>query len=425
MSMSILVVGSGAREHALVWKLAQSERAGRLFAAPGNAGTATLAENLDVPASDVDGIVAAVEQYDIDLVVVGPEAPLAAGLADALRARGRVVFGPSAAGARIESSKAWAKELMVAEGVPTARAVVCDSLPAALTELEEMVAPVVVKADGLAAGKGVVVCQTHAEASEALRSMLADYALGDAGTRVLIEECLVGPEVSFLALTDGETIVPLVPACDYKRAFDGDEGPNTGGMGAYSPTALVGPAMAARIVDEVLRPVVRGMAAQGIDYRGVLYAGLMLTADGPKVIEFNCRFGDPETQVILPLLDADLVELCAATADGRLAEVDKPTWRRGACVGVVVAAGGYPGPYPSGCSIDGLDALPEGGVVFHAGTVSRGDETVTAGGRVLTAVGCGEDMAAARDLAYVTASAVGFDGAFYRSDIALREIAPA
>jgi len=421
-AMSILVVGSGAREHALVWKLAQSERGGRLFAAPGNAGTRALAESLEVAATDIDGVVAAVEERDIDLVVVGPEAPLAAGLADALREKGRAVFGPSAAGARIESSKAWAKALMVAEGVPTARAVDCDSLPQALTALEEMDGPVVVKADGLAAGKGVVVCQTRADAVDALTAMLRDGSLGEAGARVLIEECLTGPEVSFLALTDGDAIVPLVPACDYKRVFDGDEGPNTGGMGAYSPTTLVEPAMAARIVDEIVRPVVTGMAARGIEYRGVLYAGLMLTADGPKVIEFNCRFGDPETQVILPLLDADLAELCAATAAGRLAEVETPAWHPGACVGVVVASGGYPGPYQSNIPIGGLDALPAGGIVFHAGTARLGDETTTAGGRVLTAVGCGADMAAARDLAYATAAAVRFDGAFYRRDIALREI---
>lgn len=421
MPMSVLVVGSGAREHALVWKLSQSPLAGRIYAAPGNAGTRGLADNIELAATDVAGIVAAVEQRDIDLVVVGPEAPLAAGLADALRERGRAVFGPSAAGARIESSKAWAKDLMVADGVPTARAVVCDSLPEALTALEELDGAVVVKADGLAAGKGVVVCQTRTEAEATLRSMLDHHALGEAGSRVLIEECLVGPEVSFLALVDGETVVPLAPACDYKRALDADEGPNTGGMGAYSPTALVDAALSARILDEIIRPVVRGMAARGIDYRGVLYAGLMLTADGPKVIEFNCRFGDPETQVILPLLDADLVELCAAAAEGRLADVAPPSWRPGACVGVVVAAGGYPGAYPTGRPIDGLARLPAGGLVFHAGTKDADGTTVTAGGRVLTAVGCGADMAAARALAYATVNAVSFDDAFCRSDIALRE----
>ena len=420
--MRILVVGSGAREHALVWKLAQSSRVGELLVAPGNAGLRGLAESLDIAVTDIPGLVAAVEERDIDLVVVGPEAPLAAGLADELRERGRAVFGPGAAGARIESSKAWAKDLMVEHGVPTARGVACDSLPAALIELEKMPGPVVVKADGLAAGKGVIVCQTHAEAAAALRSMLDEHALGDAGSRVLIEECLVGPEVSFLAFVDGDTVVPLIPACDYKRAYDGDEGPNTGGMGAYSPTALVDAAMSERIVSEIVGPVVRGMAARGIDYRGVLYAGLMLTDAGPKVIEFNCRFGDPETQVILPLLDADLAELCAATAAGRLAELAPPAWRSGACVGIVVAAGGYPGAYTNGHAIHGLDRLPEGGIVFHAGTARAGDATVTAGGRVVTAVGCGADMADARELAYATAGAIGFEGAFCRRDIALREI---
>jgi len=420
--MNVLVVGSGAREHALIWKLAQSERADRLYAAPGNAGTRDLAENLAVSVSDIAGLVNAAKTHAIDLVVVGPEAPLADGLADALRAEGLSVFGPSAAGAQIESSKAWAKELMVAEGVPTARAVACDSLSAALTELEEIPGPVVIKADGLAAGKGVIVCVDRDDAVAAVHAMLADHSLGDAGARVLIEERLTGPEVSLLAMTDGTTIVPLIPACDYKRVFDGDDGPNTGGMGAYAPTSLVPHETVDELVETIIAPVVRGMAKRGIEYRGVLYAGLMLTADGPKVIEFNCRFGDPETQVILPLLDADFTELCLATAEGRLAELAPPRWHAGACVGVVLTAGGYPGAYASGRPISGLDALPDGGVVFHAGTACRDAETVTAGGRVLTAVARGADMATARERAYAVAAAINFEDAFYRTDIAGREI---
>lgn len=422
MPRNVLVVGSGAREHALIWKLAQSERVERLFAAPGNAGTRDLAENLPISVGDIAGLVDAARAHAIDLVVVGPEAPLAAGLADALRAEGFVVFGPSAEGAQIESSKAWAKELMVAEGVPTARAVTCESLPAALSELEEIPGPVVIKADGLAAGKGVIVCADRDEAVAAVRSMLAEHSLGEAGTRVLVEECLSGPEVSLLAMTDGTTIVPLVPACDYKRAFDGDDGPNTGGMGAYTPTNLVPSDMIDDLVETIIAPVVRGMARRGIEYRGVLYAGLMLTADGPKVIEFNCRFGDPETQVILPMLDADFAELCLATAEGRLGDLAPPRWHPGACVGVVLAAGGYPGTYASGRVIRGLDALPDGGVIFHAGTACRNADTVTAGGRVLTAVARGDDLASARDRAYEVAAAINFDDAFYRRDIAAREI---
>ncbi|MCO5176220.1 MAG: phosphoribosylamine--glycine ligase [Thermomicrobiales bacterium] len=421
--MNVLVVGPGAREHALIWKLAQSDRVERLYAAPGNAGTHDLAENLPIPVSDIAGIVDAAKMHAIDLVVVGPEAPLADGLADALRAEGLAVFGPSAAGAQIESSKAWAKDLMVAEGVPTARAVTCDSLAAALTELEEIPGPVVIKADGLAAGKGVIVCTERDEAVAAVRAMLMEHSLGAAGARVLIEECLIGPEVSLLALTDGTTIVPLVPACDYKRAFDGDDGPNTGGMGAYTPTSLVPPEVVDELVETIIAPVVRGMAARGIEYRGVLYAGLMMTPDGPQVIEFNCRFGDPETQVILPMLDADFADLCLATAEGRLGDIAPPRWHPGACVGVVLAAGGYPGAYASGRPIRGLDALPDGGVVFHAGTSSRDGDTVTAGGRVLTAVARGKDMAAARERAYAVAAAINFDDAFYRHDIAAREVA--
>lgn len=421
MATNILVVGSGAREHALVWKLAASNRVGRLYAAPGNAGTASLAEHLAIAASDTDAILREIEARGIDLVVVGPEEPLARGLADRLTAGGVPVFGPTSDGARIESSKAWAKELMQARSVPTGMATTCDTLDDALNTIYDAPLPVVIKADGLAAGKGVVIAETRGEAEQAVRSMMGDSSLGEAGNRVLIEEHLTGMEVSFLAITDGETVMPLVPACDYKRAFDGDAGPNTGGMGAYTPPAVMTPEWNDWTVRAVITPVVEEMAARGITYRGVLYAGLILTDHGPKVLEFNCRFGDPETQVILPMLDADLVEICLATATGQLDTLDAPGWFPGACVGVVLTSGGYPGAYTSGHPIHGLDATPTEGIVFHAGTASRGREVVTAGGRVLTCVGRGDDMASARALAYETARAISFDGVYYRTDVGARE----
>jgi len=419
MATNVLVVGGGSREHALVWKLAASGRVGQIYCAPGNAGTESLAENIPLP--DFDSLAREIEARGIDLTVVGPEAPLAAGLADTLASRGHLVFGPTAEAARIESSKAWAKEIMAEAGVPTGQATTCTTLQEALDAVYDTPLPVVIKADGLAAGKGVVICETREAAEAAVRDMLEARSLGDAASTVLIEEFLTGREVSFLALTDGESVLPLLPACDYKKVGDGETGPNTGGMGAYTPPSAVDDAMQQRFLDEVIVPTVRAMTARGIQYRGVLYAGMILTPDGPKVLEFNCRYGDPETQVILPMLNADLITVCEATARGELASLPPIDWFPGACVGVVLASGGYPGTYTSGHPIHGLDAIPDDGIVFHAGTARRGTETVTAGGRVLTCVGRGETMAAARDLAYATADAITFDGAYRRSDIALRE----
>jgi phosphoribosylamine--glycine ligase len=425
MGMKILVVGGGAREHALVWKLAQSPLAEALYCAPGNAGTEALATNLPLRASDIDGIVAAARTHRIDLVVVGPEEPLALGIADRLRAEGVAVCGPSASATRIESSKAWAKALMMEANIPTARATVVTSVAEGLVASEQMGMPVVIKADGLAAGKGVVIANDRDEAYRVLSAFLEDRALGEAGATVVIEEYLTGQEVSVLALTDGETIVPLPPACDYKRVYDGDRGPNTGGMGAYAPPPAVDAALMAAIRETILEPTIRAMAVRGAPMQGVLYAGLMLTASGPKVLEFNARFGDPEAQVVLPILDADLVMLLDAVARGTLAEIAPPPPPARAAVGVVLASGGYPGPYQTGVPISGLDQVPEDVLVFHAGTRRAADgRIVTAGGRVLTVVGMGSDLASARERAYAGVEAISFEGAHWRRDIALREVAP-
>ena len=419
---NVLVVGSGGREHALAWKLSESDGIGALYCAPGNAGTAAIATNLPVSDSDLDGIELAVEEHGIDLTIIGPEAPLAAGLADRLRARGHLVFGPNQVAAQIESSKRWAKEIMEEWGVPTGRARIVTSAAEAQAEVEAAALPIVVKANGLTTGKGVYVCPERGEARRAVRALMEEEIFGAAGATVLIEEYLTGMEVSLLAVTDGETVVPLIPACDYKTIGEGDTGPNTGGMGAYAPPSAVGPELVDQIERDIIRPTLDGIRARAGEYRGVLYAGLILTESGPKVLEFNCRFGDPETQVVLPLLESNFLELCLATARGELASLAPLRWREGGAVAVVLASAGYPGPYETGKPIHGLDALPEGGLVFHAGTALRDGQVVTAGGRVLAAVGRGPDLAAARDLAYRTADAISFEGAYRRGDIAAREL---
>ncbi len=422
--MRVLIVGGGAREHALAWKLAQSPRCGEIIVAPGNAGTGAAFRNAPVSVNDIVGLVALAETERVDLAVIGPEEPLARGLADALTERGIPAFGPGQAGATIESSKAWAKSLMQTAGVAMPRATVYTELDDALAALDEANYPIVVKADGLAAGKGVAVCATRREAASAIGAILEAGLFGKAEMRILIEDYLEGDEVSVLALVDGETVVPLLPARDHKRVGDGDTGPNTGGMGAYAPTRLMDDAMQARILAEVLQPTARALAERGIAYQGVLYAGLMLTASGPQVIEFNCRMGDPETQVILPLLNADWLTLCHATATGSLSAVaDTVRWHPGACAGVVLASGGYPGAYDTGIPVNGLDAASADALVFHAGTATNdAGETVTSGGRVLTVCAAAPTLAAARDCAYAAAKRITFDGVQYRRDIAAREI---
>lgn len=420
--MRVLIVGNGAREHAIAWKVRQSPQVSDLFVAPGNAGTAALGTNLPVAATDIEGVARAATQRGADLVIIGPEAPLAEGLADRLRVEGLAVLGPSKTAARLEASKIFAKELMRANGVPTARFEAFDSLSAALAHVERRSPPMVVKADGLAAGKGVTVAATRDEAAKAVRACLEEGVFGEAGRRILIEDCLAGREVSVFAFTDGEALSPLVAACDYKRAYDGDRGPNTGGMGSYSPPEFWGSSLAEEVQSRILEPTLRALARAGTPYQGVLYAGLMLTKDGPQVLEFNCRLGDPETQVILPLLETDLVEVAEAVVEARLAR-QEVAWSGEVCVGVVVASEGYPGSYRKGLPIGGLREVGEAGaLVFHAGTRLAGEEgepqVLTDGGRVLTVVGRGPTLTQARQRAYAAVRHVTFEGAFYRKDIA-------
>jgi phosphoribosylamine---glycine ligase len=419
--LDVLVVGGGAREHALVRGLAKSSRIGRLIAAPGNAGIQDEAQTLAVAAENIPSLVAFVEREKIDLTVVGPEAPLVAGLADQLRERGFTVFGPGADGARLEGSKAFAKEVMEAAGVPTGRAATFTDHEQALAHLRRHGAPVVVKADGLAAGKGVIVARTVEEAEAALADCFVARQFGDAANTVLIEEFLEGEELSLLSIVSGRQILPLAPAQDYKRIFDGDQGPNTGGMGSYSPVPAVDDALYERLVAEVVRPTVEELGRRRIDFRGVLYAGLMLTANGPKVLEFNCRFGDPETQALLPRLESDLLELLWTAARGEALPATA-RWRKGAAVGVVMASRGYPASSSKGDVITGVEKVwrKDGLEVFHAATGRADGRLVTTGGRVLTVTGLGDTFAEARKRAYEGVAAIDFDGAQHRSDIALR-----
>jgi phosphoribosylamine---glycine ligase len=420
----IAVLGGGGREHALLDVLARGASAEQLYAVPGNAGTGALAENIGgVSITDPSAVTEWAKGAGIDLVVVGPEAPLVVGVADELAAGGVAVFGPTAAAARIEGSKAFAKEVMAAAGVPTARAEAFTDARSALHALSQFGPPWVVKADGLAAGKGVTVTSDQAAAADAVTAALIHGVHGDAGRRVLLEEYLDGPEASVFALSDGHTVVPLAAARDYKRVGDGGSGPNTGGMGAYSPLPDVPADLLDQINKAVLEPTVAELARRGAPYQGVLYAGLALTADGPRVIEFNCRFGDPETQAVVPRLASDLAELLLATAQGNLAEVAAGglAWDPRVCVTVVLAAGGYPGPFRRGLPIDGLAeaAAVDGVEVYHAGTtLDRSGEVVTAGGRVLAVSALADTTAAARDLAYEAAERVSFTGAHFRRDIA-------
>ena len=420
--MKILVVGGGGREHALAWKLAQSPRVSKVLVAPGNAGTAREPGLVNAPADNVAQWLALAESEGVACTVVGPEAPLAAGIVDAFQARGLRIFGPRQAAARLESSKDFAKVFMLKHGIPTARYQTFADAAAARAYVREQGAPIVIKADGLAAGKGVVVAQTLAEAEAAIEAMLVDNRMGDAGARVVVEECLVGEEASFIVMVDGKHVLPLASSQDHKRLKDQDEGPNTGGMGAYSPAPVVSPALHARIMREIILPTVAGMAADGLPYSGFLYAGVMIDAAGnPRTLEFNCRMGDPETQPILMRLKSDLVDLVNAAIDGRLDQVEAD-WDRRASLGVVLAAAGYPEDPRKGDVIEGLAEASEDCHVFHAGTRLADGQVLTAGGRVLCVTALGDTLRQAQRRAYDSVASIRFAGAQYRQDLGYRAL---
>jgi len=417
--VNILVIGSGGREHALFWKLKESPLTDSIYALPGNPG---MGEQIDISATDNEAILKFAKEKEIGLVVVGPEIPLTNGLVDELESAGIRAFGPRANAAEIEGSKSFAKDLMKKYGIPTAGYEVFTEAEPARAYIRKEGAPIVVKADGLAAGKGVIVAMSEQEALDAIDTIMEDNTFGKAGTRIVIEEFMEGEEASLLAFTDGKIIRPMISAQDHKRALDGDKGPNTGGMGTYAPAPVMTPEMTERAIEEILKPTIAAMAKEGRVYRGCLYLGLMITKDGPKVVEFNARFGDPETQVVLPLLDGDLVQIMCACSDGTLADVPIH-WKDGAAVCVVLAAGGYPASYEKGNEIHGIaDAEKTGALVFHAGTAEKDGKLATNGGRVLGVVGMGADIASAVHSAYAAAEKISFKDAYYRKDIAHRAL---
>lgn len=423
--MNILVVGSGGREHALCWAIAASPLCDRLYCAPGNAGIASVAECLPVAADDIDGLVALASGKAIDFVVVGPEQPLVLGLIDRLTAAGVKAFGPSAAAAALEGSKSFMKGLCARHGIPTARYATFTEAGAAKAYIRAEGAPIVVKADGLAAGKGVVVAATVEEAEAAIDAALVEGSFGEAGAEIIVEECMTGPELSFFVLVDGETVLPLAGAQDHKRAYDNDEGPNTGGMGAFSPSPLLTDALQRQVMAEIIEPTVAAMKAEGAPFKGVLYAGLMLTPEGPKLLEYNVRFGDPECQALMVRLKSDILPALIASADGALSTVDL-RWRDDAAIVVVMASKGYPGAYRKGTPVRGLeDAEKTGATVFHAGTAAADGGIVATGGRVLGVTALGPTLGEARDAAYRAVDAIDWPEGFCRRDIAAAALSAA
>lgn len=414
-----MIIGGGAREHAIAWKLARSPKVNQLYVAPGNAGTAGIARNIAVNPTDIESLVNVAQEKKIDVTIVGPEAPLAAGIVDEFQSRGLPIFGPSKAAAEIEASKVFAKELMQKYDIPCAQSASFASYNEAKAYLMQQQMPIVIKADGLAAGKGVTVAATSKEALDALSNIMEARAFGDAGDRVLIEECLKGREMSVFVFSDGRSVVATVPACDYKPVFDGNKGPNTGGMGSYSPPHFITPELTKTAFETIMQPTIGALAAEGRPYTGVLYGGLMITDDGPRVMEFNARLGDPETQVVLPQLKTDLADIILGVINGNLDSVNIE-WSKDACVGVVLASGGYPGSYKKGLPITGFENLDDDITVFHAGTtLDDNGKVITSGGRVLTVVACGETIAKAREKVYNNISRLHFEGCHYRKDIAL------
>jgi phosphoribosylamine--glycine ligase len=423
--MNVLIIGSGGREHALGWKVAQNPQVEKIFVAPGNAGTALEAklENVNIGVEDIDALVAFAKD-NVELTIVGPEAPLVIGVVDAFQAAGLAIFGPTQGAAQLEGSKAFTKDFLARHKIPTAAYANFTEIEPALTYVREQGAPIVVKADGLAAGKGVIVAMTLQEAEDAIKDMLAGNAFGDAGSRVVVEEFLDGEEASFIVMVDGKNVLPMATSQDHKRVGDKDTGPNTGGMGAYSPAPVVTQEIHDRIMNEVIYPTVEGMASEGNPYTGFLYAGLMIDKDGtPKVIEYNCRFGDPETQPIMMRMQSDMVELCQAALEGKLDQAESK-WDPRASIGIVLAAGGYPGDYAKGDVISGLSSEEvEGQKVFHAGTTEKDGNVVTNGGRVLCATALGNTVSEAQQRAYELAKTISWDGMFHRNDIGYRAIA--
>ena len=417
--MKVLVVGNGAREHALVWKLAQSPRVTGIFAAPGNAGTARIAVNLDIRPTDIESLSTAVREKHIELVVVGPEAPLAEGIVDHFQKLGVPIFGPTQAAAQIEGSKAFSKALMQKYGIPCAASRTFDKLAEAQEYIRQKGVPLVIKADGLAAGKGVIMAETLEQALESASSMMQAKTFGAAGDKIIIEEKLTGKEMSYFAFSDGRTIMPMVPACDYKRVNDNDQGPNTGGMGGYSPPYFFTPQLERKVIEAIVEPTIKAMEKENRLYRSILYAGLMVKDNEPRVLEFNARFGDPECQVTLPRLKSDLMDIILGVINGKLASV-KAEWSPEACVGVVMASAGYPGSYRTGLPVNGLDQVDKDILVFHAGT-KTGDkpgQVLTSGGRVLTVVALARTTDEAREKIYRNLPRIHFEGCHYRKDIA-------
>lgn len=422
--MKVLVIGSGGREHAIVWKLSQSRHVDKIYCCPGNAGIAQIAECIDVRQDDFQALLDFVKYEWVDMTIVGPEDPLSKGIVDLFEKEGRRILGPTMAAAQLESSKVFSKDLMRSHGIPTADYKVFTSYLHAEEYVKMKGAPIVIKADGLAAGKGVFIAATIAEAMDALKIIMKDRAFGDAGNRVLIEDCLQGEEASFMAFTDGKSIVPMVSSQDHKRIFDDDKGLNTGGMGAYSPAPVVTPELEKIVMEKVMKPTIRALRSEGITYKGILYAGLMIDSNGtPNVLEFNCRLGDPETQPVLSRLDTDLMEIAMAISEERLADITVE-WKPDPAVCIVISSGGYPGAYRKGDVITGIAEANEleGVHVFHAGTAFRDDQIVTSGGRVLGVTAIGSDIAVARDRAYEAAGRIHFDGMHYRKDIASRAL---
>lgn len=416
--MKILVVGGGAREHTLVWKLAQSPKVKEIYTAPGNAGTAQLAHNLDIQPADIKSLLKTAQENKIDLTVVGPEAPLSEGIVDQFLTRGMQIFGPTKAATEIESSKIFAKELMQKHGIPCARSASFSEYAEAKKYVQQQQSPIVIKADGLAAGKGVIVADSASQAIDALYILMESKTLGAAGNKVVVEEYLSGKEISAFAFTDAHMVIPMVPACDYKRIYDGDRGANTGGMGSYSPPGFLSPTLTETITKNILEPAVKAMHDEKRPYKGALYSGLTVTKDGPKVLEFNARFGDPETQVTLPRLKTDLVDIMLAVVNNKLTQINVK-WSDDACVGVVMSSAGYPSSYKTGFPISGLDKIDDGIMVFHAGTRAGSENKIlTSGGRVLTVVATGKTISEAREKVYSNLSRIHFEGCYYRRDIA-------